>query len=115
MSNCSSKALINSQLLIFSLQIHYFLFPNHNRILILIIILYINFRPLDINECLHNPCHANANCTNSDSSFECQCIDGFIGDGLNCTSELLAQIHYFLFPNHNLLILIITIFYISNL
>ena len=42
---------------------------------------------IDTDECLGNPCHANASCTDNEGSFECQCYHGFSGDGLNCTSE----------------------------
>lgn len=43
---------------------------------------------VDIDECsnpLLSNCSEYANCTNSDGGFECSCIPGFIGDGLNCT------------------------------
>ena len=40
---------------------------------------------LDINECLTGTaCHINADCTNTDGSFECACRPGFVGDGINC-------------------------------
>ena len=42
---------------------------------------------LDIDECLDNPCHRNANCTDSQGSFDCHCYDGFSGDGFICTSK----------------------------
>ncbi len=32
-------------------------------------------------------CHANANCTDSEGSFECHCISGYRGDGFNCTGD----------------------------
>ena len=42
---------------------------------------------LDINECSSNPCHDNATCTDNEGSFDCQCKDGFSGDGLSCISK----------------------------
>ena len=41
----------------------------------------------DINECeldIHT-CSSNANCTDTDGSFNCTCREGFEGDGFNCT------------------------------
>ena len=41
----------------------------------------------DFNECeleIH-PCSPNANCTDTDGSFNCTCMEGFEGDGFNCT------------------------------
>ena len=42
---------------------------------------------LDIDECsvMMDICHADANCTDMEGSFTCQCNNGFIGDGINCT------------------------------
>ena len=41
----------------------------------------------DIDECLElSPCNMNANCTNTVGSFNCECIAGYTGDGLNCSS-----------------------------
>ena len=42
---------------------------------------------LDIDECQTNPCHVNANCTDVEGSYECQCKTGFSGDGVICTSK----------------------------
>ncbi len=43
---------------------------------------------LDIDECLNNPCHHNASCTDNEGSFDCQCNAGFSGDGIsNCASK----------------------------
>ena len=47
----------------------------------------------DINECelkTHN-CSYNANCTDTDGSFNCTCTEGFKGDGFNCTGKLLVH------------------------
>ena len=38
----------------------------------------------DINECQSDICDVNANCTDSDGSFECSCNVGFTGDGFTC-------------------------------
>lgn len=53
-------------------------------ILIRILIIFYCFIPLDINECLRNPCHVNATCTNFPGSFICRCNAFFTGDGFNC-------------------------------
>ena len=47
------------------------------------------FVPLDIDECelgIHT-CDSNANCTDTGGTFNCTCIDGFEGDGFQCTGE----------------------------
>ena len=41
----------------------------------------------DIDECLSDPCHSNAVCTNADGSYICECYDGYSGSGHNCTSK----------------------------
>ena len=41
----------------------------------------------DIDECLSNPCHVNANCSDTQGSFGCQCNIGFSGNGFNCSSK----------------------------
>ena len=39
----------------------------------------------DNNECLTNPCHSVANCTNTIGSFKCECPpEGYSGNGFNC-------------------------------
>ncbi|CAB4043900.1 latent-transforming growth factor beta-binding 4-like isoform X1, partial [Paramuricea clavata] len=38
-----------------------------------------------INECNGDPCHANAQCTNTVGSFLCQCNLGYSGSGFLCT------------------------------
>ncbi|XP_015767027.1 PREDICTED: uncharacterized protein LOC107345791 [Acropora digitifera] len=41
----------------------------------------------DLDECSggNNHCHANAFCTNTFGSYECECSAGYSGDGRNCT------------------------------
>ena len=44
---------------------------------------------IDDDECeigLHD-CDINANCINTNGSFECTCNDGFLGDGKTCISN----------------------------
>ena len=56
------------------------------------------FSELDINECrvdglaLHHAnyshnCDDDANCTNTNGSFYCTCLDGYSGDGVMCTGR----------------------------
>ena len=41
-----------------------------------------------MDECsIDNECHVNAQCTNMDGSYTCGCLDGYAGDGKNCTGE----------------------------
>ena len=59
----------------------------------------LRFLFIDINECemeIDN-CHENATCNNTFGSFECTCIAGFDGDGVECTSKIIGKgpsIHY---------------------
>ena len=50
----------------------------------------------NINECephgaepkpRHN-CDSNANCTDAEGSFDCECLDGYEGDGVTCKGKL---------------------------
>ena len=43
----------------------------------------------DVNECLMapSPCSPNANCSNTEGSFKCHCLDGYYGNGSTCQSE----------------------------
>ena len=43
----------------------------------------------DINECndTTNTCSSNATCINTPGSYECECFDGFAGDGFHCSGE----------------------------
>ena len=44
---------------------------------------------LDIDECElgFDDCNENATCTDTFGSFDCFCISGFEGDGVNCSSN----------------------------
>ncbi|XP_035665048.1 sushi, von Willebrand factor type A, EGF and pentraxin domain-containing protein 1-like, partial [Branchiostoma floridae] len=39
----------------------------------------------DIDECTQNLCHGLATCINTIGSFQCNCINGYLGNGLTCT------------------------------
>ena len=52
------------------------------------------FFNIDINECesSDNTCHEHAQCTNSNGSFSCECMEGYTGDGhSNCTGKLCRE------------------------
>ena len=36
------------------------------------------------NECEADPCHADADCTDTAGGFVCRCRDGYEGSGLQC-------------------------------
>ena len=43
---------------------------------------------IDIDECKGNQsCHEDANCTNTNGSYVCDCQPGYTGNGQNCTGE----------------------------
>ena len=47
----------------------------------------------DIDECENdelNNCHEDANCTNTEGSFDCSCNDGYSGSGTECTGKKIA-------------------------
>ena len=54
--------------------------------------LYVLFMYADVDECERNEdnCHVNANCTNTEGSFNCSCNPGYTGDGINCTSMIIV-------------------------
>lgn len=51
----------------------------------------------DVDECLSDVCGANANCTDTDGSFECSCDSGYSGDGMSCSGMHDYKILLFLF------------------
>ena len=49
----------------------------------------------DIDECIVSPpCGDNANCNNTEGSYECECKTGFSGDGLNCSGIYILEKHH---------------------
>ena len=54
--------------------------------------------PADINECELEtyPCHSNANCTDTEGSFNCTCNEGFEGNGFYCAGTIcIIHKHYY--------------------
>ena len=47
----------------------------------------------DIDECADNngACSPDANCTNTPGSFTCTCIEGYSGDGINCSGNISSM------------------------
>ena len=45
----------------------------------------------DVNECMNDQhtCDLHANCTNTDGSYTCACIDGYTGDGNICFGKYI--------------------------
>ena len=70
----------------------------------------------DIDECSDgsHTCDGNANCTNTDGSFKCQCEIGFSGDGTTCRGNSIQhfQIAKFIFRQsiHAALVFYISLF-----
>ena len=49
---------------------------------------------LDIDECaLHNFCHVNATCINTEGSFRCICNPGHTGNGSTCFGKFQKFIY----------------------
>ena len=56
----------------------------------------ISFVLIDIDECLNrsHACDVNANCTNTDGSYNCTCKEGYTGDGESCQGILDQTVHH---------------------
>ena len=53
-------------------------------------IFYIFIFSTDIDECSSasaNECDSNANCTNTEGSYNCMCFNGYSGNGTTCTGK----------------------------
>ncbi len=48
---------------------------------------------LDIDECSSSPgvCHSNASCANNNGSFQCDCLEGFFGNGFICEGIIIVE------------------------
>ena len=46
---------------------------------------------LDVDECSENLhlCHNRANCTNTNGSYNCTCMEGIFGNGFLCSGEIM--------------------------
>ena len=44
----------------------------------------------DVDECVEDPCTLNANCTNTNGSYFCECYSGYESFGTNCEGKNLA-------------------------
>ena len=58
---------------------------------------FIFYFVVDINECNgeesgHN-CDINAACTNTDGGFTCECNDGWSGNGVSCTGNVMHRLN----------------------
>ena len=60
----------------------------------------------DIDECEKqmDDCSVNANCSDNEGSFNCTCVTGYEGNGVNCTSKCKSYVAGIL-PNNNALIM----------
>ena len=55
----------------------------------------------DVNECQngeHN-CDVNAQCNNTFGSFNCTCLQGYSGIGVNCSGKLRLHSFLYTFPD----------------
>ena len=55
----------------------------------------------DINECTESefPCDDNAQCLNTEGSYECRCYIGYTGNGSSCIGIILRLVLYNLHDN----------------
>ena len=56
-----------------------------------VIFIFLALHFSDIDECISNPCHANALCKDDINSYHCTCEEGFTGDGTTCTGNLITD------------------------
>ena len=68
-----------SKIFHFIMCIKYFTFLHHK--------FFFSLYFTDIDECLSDPCHINANCSDNPGSYDCQCNVGYSGNGFNCSSK----------------------------
>ena len=56
----------------------------------------------DIDECQIVPsvCHSDADCTDSDGSYECTCREGYTGNETHCTGNIVRFSYEFLYCFH---------------
>ena len=93
--NCTSKLVVINRLLVHTFCRHFISLNLSVRTT------YIPhatcFLPIliDINECelRTHTCDSNANCTDTDGSFNCTCREGFEGDGLVCTGIIIMKVN----------------------
>lgn len=47
---------------------------------------HVSLTHVDTDECVQSgtPCHPGAQCNDTVGGFECQCKEGFLGDGQQC-------------------------------
>ena len=47
----------------------------------------------DDDECgsSHNICHLHAMCNNTEGSYKCTCLEGFVGDGVTCERKSYCE------------------------
>ena len=48
---------------------------------------------LDVDECQANVdnCDSNAQCNNFNGSFNCTCLQGYMGNGVQCSGRLITE------------------------
>ena len=68
------------------------------------------FNSLILDNCANNNCQTNATCTVTDSAYECNCTNGFQGNGTHCTGIPLYRA-FVIFSLSSLKLLIILLLY----